>query len=80
MAARRLSCRLPWRVLYQGMDIARFDDIGKAGAYAMQGRGAAFVEHINGSASGIIGLPLYETINLLGGEGFPVRLGWLNVG
>ena len=32
--------RLPWRVLYQGMDIARFDDIGKAGAYVAFMRGA----------------------------------------
>jgi septum formation protein len=31
-----------------------------------------------GSYSNIVGLPLYESITLLGGEGFPVRFGWLN--
>jgi len=30
------------------------------------------------SYSNIVGLPLYETIALLGGEGFPIRFGWLN--
>jgi septum formation protein len=37
----------------------------KAGAYAIQGRAAAFVERIEGSYSGVMGLPLYETANLL---------------
>ncbi|WP_456415671.1 Maf family protein [Thiolapillus sp.] len=38
---------------------------GKAGGYAIQGRGALFIEHISGSYSGIMGLPLYETGQLL---------------
>jgi len=38
---------------------------GKAGAYAIQGQAAAFVEHISGSHSGIVGLPLFETARLL---------------
>ncbi len=38
---------------------------GKAGAYAIQGRGAAFVEHLSGSYSGVMGLPLFETAQLL---------------
>ena len=38
---------------------------GKAGAYAIQGRAAAFIEHISGSYSGIMGLPLFETAQLL---------------
>ncbi len=38
---------------------------GKAGAYAIQGRGAVFIEHIRGSYSGVMGLPLYETAQLL---------------
>ena len=38
---------------------------GKAGGYAIQGRAAAFVEHISGSYSGIMGLPLFETAALL---------------
>ena len=42
---------------------------GKAGAYAIQGRGAAFIEHIRGSYSGVMGLPLYETARLLQAQG-----------
>jgi septum formation protein len=38
---------------------------GKAGGYAIQGRGASFIEHISGSYSGVMGLPLYETAQLL---------------
>lgn len=38
---------------------------GKAGAYAIQGRAAAFIEHLQGSYSGVMGLPLYETAGLL---------------
>ena len=37
----------------------------KAGAYAIQGRAGAFIEHIAGSHSGIMGLPLHETAQLL---------------
>jgi len=37
----------------------------KAGAYGIQGRAGAFVEHIDGSYSGVMGLPLYETAGLL---------------
>ncbi|OJV50732.1 MAG: septum formation protein Maf, partial [Burkholderiales bacterium 68-10] len=38
---------------------------GKAGGYAIQGRAAAFVAHISGSYSGIMGLPLFETHQIL---------------
>lgn len=38
---------------------------GKAGGYAIQGRAEAFVRYLAGSHSGVIGLPLYETRNLL---------------
>ena len=41
------------------------EPMGKAGAYAVQGRAAAFIEHLSGSYSGIMGLPLYETAQLL---------------
>ena len=37
----------------------------KAGGYAIQGLGAVFIEHIRGSYSGVMGLPLYETARLL---------------
>lgn len=46
---------------------------GKAGAYAIQGRAAAFVERICGSHSGIVGLPLYETVRLLQRAGIVPR-------
>ena len=39
--------------------------LGKAGAYAVQGRAAAFIEHLSGSYSGVMGLPLHETSILL---------------
>jgi nucleoside triphosphate pyrophosphatase len=39
--------------------------LDKAGAYAIQGRGSVFVRAINGSYSGVMGLPLYETYQLL---------------
>ena len=42
---------------------------GKAGAYAIQGLGAVFIEHIRGSYSGVMGLPLYETAQLLQAAG-----------
>ncbi|WP_457674660.1 Maf family protein [Thiolapillus sp.] len=41
----------------------------KAGGYAVQGRGALFIEHIAGSYSGIMGLPLFETGQLLAEAG-----------
>ena len=41
----------------------------KAGAYAIQGRAAVFVERIEGSYSGVMGLPLFETARLLGAAG-----------
>lgn len=43
----------------------------KAGAYAIQGLGAQFVKEIHGSYSGVVGLPLYETLQLL--QRFGVR-------
>ena len=42
----------------------------KAGAYAIQGRAAAFISKINGSYSNVVGLPLHETAALLNGLGF----------
>jgi septum formation protein len=44
---------------------------GKAGAYGVQGRAGAFVASLNGSYTGVVGLPLYETRALLVGLGFP---------
>ena len=42
----------------------------KAGAYAIQGLGGAFVERIEGSYSGVVGLPVFETVALLNEAGF----------
>jgi septum formation protein len=41
------------------------EPLGKAGAYGIQGRAAEFIERIDGSYSGIMGLPLFETAALL---------------
>lgn len=41
----------------------------KAGGYAIQGRGALFIEHLSGSYSGVMGLPLFETGQLLAAAG-----------
>lgn len=47
--------------------VATGECLGKAGAYAIQGRAAAFVAHLSGSYSGVMGLPLHETSRLLRG-------------
>lgn len=43
---------------------------GKAGGYAIQGRAAGFIRDLAGSYSGVVGLPLYETLTLLQGLGW----------
>lgn len=50
---------------------------GKAGAYAIQGRAGVFVRGLEGSYSNVVGLPLHETANLLGGAGFALLEGWI---
>ena len=45
--------------------VATGEPFGKAGAYAIQGRAAAFIGHLSGSYSGVMGLPLHETALLL---------------
>jgi septum formation protein len=45
--------------------VASGEPFGKAGAYAIQSAAAAWISHIEGSYSGIMGLPLYETAQLL---------------
>lgn len=49
--------------------VATGEPMGKAGAYAVQGRAAAFIAHISGSYSGIMGLPMHETAALLRAAG-----------
>ena len=48
------------------------EPLDKAGAYAIQGNAAAFIQHIEGSYSGVMGLPLFETAELLQIFGYPV--------
>ncbi|MEK6749636.1 MAG: Maf family protein, partial [Pseudomonadota bacterium] len=48
------------------------EPVDKAGGYAVQGLGAVFVEHIQGSYSGVMGLPLFETAKLLQAFGVEV--------
>ena len=45
--------------------VASSEPYGKAGGYGVQGRAAAFIAHIDGSYSGVMGLPLFETAQLL---------------
>ncbi len=45
---------------------------GKAGGYALQGRAAALIRWMDGSPSGIIGLPLHDIAAMLTGQGFPL--------
>jgi septum formation protein len=52
---------------------------GKAGGYAIQGLAGTFAVKLVGSYTNVVGMPLYETISLLDGEGYPVRFSWLNV-
>jgi septum formation protein len=46
--------------------VATGESMGKAGAYAIQGRGEAFIAHLSGSYSGVMGLPLHDAAGLLG--------------
>jgi septum formation protein len=52
-----------------GQAIARYvatgESMGKAGAYAIQGRGEALITHLSGSYSGVMGLPLHDAARLL---------------
>ena len=65
----RLSSSLVRFAAIDAVTITRYletgEYLGKAGAYAIQGRAGAFVEHVEGSYSGIMGLPLYDTAVLL---------------
>jgi septum formation protein len=51
---------------------------GKAGGYAAQGIAGGFMVKLIGSYSNVVGLPLYETMTLLTGEGYPLHFNWLS--
>jgi len=79
VGARRVSALSVSRVTFAPMTAAQIDayvatgePLGKAGAYGIQGRAAAHVSHLSGSYSGIMGLPMYETAQLLRAAGFSV--------
>jgi len=70
---RLVESRVKFKRLSSG-EIDRYlasgEGVGKAGGYAIQGLAAAYVTSLHGSYSGVVGLPLYETLNLLTGIGF----------
>ena len=77
--AQRLSALSVSQVRFADMSpaqiaayVATGEPLGKAGAYGIQGRAAAYVQHLAGSYSGIMGLPMYETAQLLRAAGFSV--------
>lgn len=51
--------------------------LGKAGGYAIQGLAGGFVVDLVGSYTSVVGLPLYESVALLEGEGYPTRDRWV---
>jgi len=74
---RKVSRLVESRVHFKRLsdaDVAAYlacgEGIGKAGGYAIQGHASALVISLQGSYSGVVGLPLYETSNLLAGLGF----------
>ena len=52
--------------------VATGEPLDKAGGYAIQGRAAAFVTHLKGSYSGVMGLPLFETVDILRESGLEI--------
>jgi len=52
------------------------EPVDKAGAYAIQGRGAVFVTHLDGNYSGVMGLPLFETADLLDDFDLDYQAAW----
>jgi septum formation protein len=72
-ASRLVESRLHFKRLTPA-DITAYlatgEGIGKAGGYAIQGRAGAFVMSLQGSYPAVVGLPLYETLNLLTGLGY----------
>ena len=75
VATRMSESQVWFRALDEG-EIRRYvatgEPVDKAGAYAVQGRAAAFITRIEGSYSGIMGLPLAETAELLRSQGIIV--------
>jgi septum formation protein len=78
IAVRRVVSHVQFKRLSErelGDYLASGEWRGKAGGYAIQGRAAALIPWISGSYSNVVGLPLYETAQLLTGRGYLVRCG-----
>ena len=76
IASRLSATEVSFRALLPGESTAYWqsgEPIDKAGGYAIQGLGALFVKGIQGSYTGVVGLPLYETAELL--QSFGIELG-----
>ncbi|WP_394692148.1 Maf family protein [Hyphobacterium sp.] len=76
-ASRLVETRVSFkRLSFEEIDayIASGEWKGKAGGYGIQGMAEAFVMRLAGSYSGVMGLPLYETANMLRGFGYPVMV------
>ena len=74
---RRAQRLVETRVRFKRLTVVEVDrylqsleGLGKAGGYAVQGRAGGFVTTLQGSYSGVVGLPLYEAANLLAGLGY----------
>jgi septum formation protein len=76
LRTRTVATRVAFKRLTDA-DIAAYvesgEGIGKAGGYAIQGRADAFVRSLTGGYSNVVGLPLFETVSLLGGAGGQAR-------
>ena len=77
--AQRFEAQSTSRVTFEAMTpaqiqayVATGEPMGKAGAYAIQGKVAMHITRINGSYSGIMGLPLWETASLLQAAGLKI--------
>jgi len=72
LASRLVETRVCFKRL-SGAEVSRYvesgEGRGKAGGYAIQGLAGAFVMRLQGSYTGVVGLPLYEALNLLQGAG-----------
>jgi septum formation protein len=78
LVSRRVESQVAFKRLSQaeiGAYLRTGEWQGKAGGYAIQGRAAALIRWVSGSYSNVVGLPLFETTQLLAGRGY--RLSWL---
>lgn len=76
LALRRVDSQVAFKRLSAdeiALYLASGEWCGKSGGYAIQGRAAAFARFVSGSYSNIVGLPLFETAQLLAGRGYRPR-------